>query len=328
MNIKKYDWLNDIYNQINFNNLPHGIIINGPSGIGKKILAREISQKIIANFNEGLDPQNQSLFNSNHHPDFYLLDREKIYLKDIIKQKQESKYWDDEKGYKDVVSFLTLTPSISKNKVVCIMNADSMNEESQNALLKSLEEPASYSYIIMTTSRPKSLKQTIYSRCQVFNIPHISAYKIDEWLIKHGITDYSSTDFPSYAMPLNIVDDIQSDKHNSYKEFISIINQFLNLKIDQGQAIKYINDLDMNFISKINYLVEFLKILLKSKLTNESLSGTYESFNSKKFSNLKISNIIVELNDLRHDFYNVSSINETHVLNYFCSELKQSIRQQ
>ena len=328
MNIKKYDWLNDIYNQINFNNLPHGIIINGPSGIGKKILAREISQKIIANFNEGLDPQNQSLFNSDHHPDFYLLDREKIYLKDIIKQKQESKYWDDEKGYKDVVSFLTLTPSISKNKVVCIMNADSMNEESQNALLKSLEEPASYSYIIMTTSRPKSLKQTIYSRCQVFNIPHISAYKIDEWLIKHGITDYSSTDFPSYAMPLNIVDDIQSDKHNSYKEFISIINQFLNSKIDQGQAIKYINDLDMNFISKINYLVEFLKILLKSKLTNESLSGTYESFNSKKFSNLKISNIIVELNDLRHDFYNVSSINETHVLNYFCSELKQSIRQQ
>ena len=328
MNIEKYDWLNDIYNQINFNNLPHGIIINGPSGIGKKILAREISQKIIANFNEGLDPQNQSLFNSDHHPDFYLLDREKIYLKDIIKQKQESKYWDDEKGYKDVVSFLTLTPSISKNKVVCIMNADSMNEESQNALLKSLEEPASYSYIIMTTSRPKSLKQTIYSRCQVFNIPHISAYKIDEWLIKHGITDYSSTDFPSYAMPLNIVDDIQSDKHNSYKEFISIINQFLNSKIDQGQAIKYINDLDMNFISKINYLVEFLKILLKSKLTNESLSGTYESFNSKKFSNLKISNIIIELNDLRHDFYNVSSINETHVLNYFCSELKQSIRQQ
>ena len=36
MNIEKYDWLNDVYNQINFNNLPHGIIINGPSGIGKK----------------------------------------------------------------------------------------------------------------------------------------------------------------------------------------------------------------------------------------------------------------------------------------------------
>ena len=94
------------------------------------------------------------------------------------------------------------------------------------------------------------------------------------------------------------------------------------------KAIKYINDLDIAFISKINYFVEFLKILLKSKLTSESLSGVYKNFNSKKFSNLKISNIIVELNELRDDFYDVSSINETHVLNYFCSELKQSIRQQ
>ena len=328
MSIDKYDWLNNIYKQLNFINLPHGIIINGPAGVGKNILAKKISQKIIANFNEDLDFQSQSLLETNNHPDFYLLDRDKIYLKDIIKQKKESKYWDEEKGYKDVVSFLTLTPSISKNKVVCIMNADSMNEESQNALLKSLEEPASYSYIIMTTSRPKSLKQTIYSRCQVYNIPHIPSSKVDEWLNNHGITDYSSIDFPSYAMPLNILEDIQNDRHYSYKEFIAIIIQFIDMKIDQGQTIKFINDLDISFISKINYFVELLKILLKSKLTNEALSGAYKNFNNTTFSNLKISNIIVELNDLRNDFYDVSSINESYVLNYFCSEIKQSIRLQ
>ena len=129
-------------------------------------------------------------------------------------------------------------------------------------------------------------------------------------------------------MPLNILEDIQNERHNSYKEFISIINQFVNIKIDQGQAIKYINDLDINFISKINYFVELLKILLKSKLTDESLSGVYKDFNSMKYSNLKISNIIIELNDLRNDFFDVSSINESHVLNYFCSEIKQSIRLQ
>ena len=68
--------------------------------------------------------------------------------------------------------------------------------------------------------------------------------------------------------------------------------------------------------------------ILEPKVFNDDRGYFLESFNSKKFSNLKISNIILELNDLRHDFYNVSSINETHVLNYFCSELKQSIRQQ
>jgi len=325
MSIEKYNWLKDIYNQINFNNLPHGIIINGPSGVGKKILAKQISKKILSNFEDKLDAQQQSLFDTNHHPDCFYLNKDKVLIHHIAYRDDK---WDEEFGKRNILDFLTLTPSISKNKVAVITNGETMRDDSQNTLLKSLEEPAPNTYIIILTNRPNSLKKTIYSRCQILNIPYISPNKINEWLSGSGIAEYFSTDFPSYATPLNILDDIQSDTQNSYKEFISIINQFLNLKIDQGQAIKYINDLDINFISKINYLVEFLKILLKSKLTNEILSGTYESFNYKKFSNLKISNIILELNDLRHDFYNVSSINETHVLNYFCSELKQSIRQQ
>jgi len=325
MSIEKYNWLKDIYNQINFNNLPHGIIINGPSGVGKKILAKQISKKILSNFEDKLDAQQQSLFDTNHHPDCFYLSKDKILIHHIAYRHDK---WDEEFGKRNILDFLTLTPSISKNKVAVITNGETMRDDSQNTLLKSLEEPAPNTYIIILTNRPNSLKKTIYSRCQILNIPYISPNKINEWLSGSGIAEYFSTDFPSYATPLNILDDIQSDTQNSYKEFISIINQFLNLKIDQGQAIKYINDLDINFISKINYLVEFLKILLKSKLTNEILSGIYESFNYKKFSNLKISNIILELNDLRHDFYNVSSINETHVLNYFCSELKQSIRQQ
>ena len=325
MSIEKFDWLNDIFNKINFNNLPHGIIINGPSGVGKKILAKQISKKILSNFEDKLNSQHQNLFETNNHPDYFYLKKDKVLIHHISCRDNK---WDEELGKRNVLDFLTLTPSISKNKVAVITNGETMRDESQNALLKSLEEPAPNTYIIILTNRPNSLKKTIYSRCQILNIPYISSNKINEWLHDSGITDYSSTDFPSYATPLTILDDIQSDTQNSYKEFICVINQFLNLKIDQGQAIKSINDLDINFISKINYLIEFLKIILKSKLTNESLSGTYENFNSKKFSNLKISNIIVELNDLRHDFYDVSSINETHVLNYFCSELKQSIRQQ
>ena len=325
MSIEKFDWLKDIYNKINFINLPHGIIINGPSGVGKKILAKQISKKILSNLGDKLDSQQQNLFDTNHHPDYFYLNKDRVLIHHISYRDDK---WDEEFGKRNVLDFLTLTPSISKNKVAVITNGETMRDDSQNTLLKSLEEPAPNTYIIILTNRPESLKKTIYSRCQVLNIPYISPNKINEWLNDSGITDYYSTDFPSYATPLNILDDIQSDTQNSYKEFISIINQFINIKIDQGQAIKNINDLDINFISKINYFVEFLKILLKSKLTNENLSGSYKIFNSTKFSNLKISNIIVELNELRHDFYNVSSINETHVLNYFCSEIKQSIRQQ
>ena len=323
MNLNQCRWLNDVFDSINFENLPHGIIINGSTGIGKKILAREIANNILLNFKKDNNFKHQVLFDKNTHPDFYLLDKDKIGVNDISRRDK----WDEEKGFRDVVTFLTMTPSISKNKVVLIMNTDLMNNAAQNALLKSLEEPAPYSYIIMTTNRPKALNQTIYSRCRQININNLSVIETNHWLEKVGVTDYNAMDFPSFATPFNILDDIQNDNHNSYKEFILLMNDFMFSKIDQPQAIKLFTDIDINFIGKINFLVEFLKIILASKLTDNQLSGAYKNFNIAKFSNLKISNIIDDLNNLRFDFFNVSSINETHVLNYFFSELKVSIRQ-
>ena len=77
---------------------------------------------------------------------------------------------------------------------------------------------------------------------------------------------------------------------------------------------------------KINYLIEFLKIILKSKLLSEDLSGVYMKYNSSRFNNLKISNLLNDLNNLRYDYFKVPQINETHILNYFLSELKNSIK--
>ena len=68
-------------------------------------------------------------------------------------------------------------------------------------------------------------------------------------------------------------------------------------------------------------------IILKARITEEELSGTYKIFNSTKFNKLKISNLINDINDLRDDLFDVTSINETHVLNYFFSELKLSVKQ-
>ena len=174
MSIEKYKWLNDIYIDINFKNLPHGIIINGPSGIGKNILANKICESIIINPSENSSRDHMSLIHNNSHPDMYVLDKDKLGVNDISRRK-ESKNWDDEKGFRDVISFLNLTPSIAKNKVALIHNADLMTNEAQNALLKSLEEPASFSYIIMTTNRPRSLNQTIYSRSVSYT--HLRAHE-------------------------------------------------------------------------------------------------------------------------------------------------------
>ena len=318
MKISKLKWLNDIYNGINFNNLPHGIIISGPSGIGKKILANKISKDLLINKNNKSD--DIDLLN---HPDFFTLDKDKILLHHITYREDK---WDDEKGQRNVNDFLSVTPSIAVNKVVLILNAQTMNNSSQNALLKSLEEPAPNSYIIISTDRPKSLLETIYSRCQIINIPNVTQKVTNEWLIENGISDINSNDFPSFSTPLSILNDIQNNDHHNFKDFINIISEYLDNKLDLNLTIKNISSLEIDLIMKANYLIEFLKILLKSNLLSEDLSGIYKKYNSLKYNNLKISNLINELNNFRYDFFKVPQINETHVLNYFLSEIKNSIK--
>jgi len=321
MNISNLYWIDKIYENINFDNLPHGIIINGPDGLGKENLAIKISTKLLINKNN--DVNNIAISKTNNHPDFFVLDKEKIHIKHISYRKNE---WDEEIGKRNVNDFLSVTPSISLNKVALLLNAQSMNSETQNALLKSLEEPAPNTYIIMTTNRPKSLLETIYSRCQVITIPPLSENDINEWLIGNGITDINAKDFPSFMTPLNLIYEFENDQHLNFKNFIKILNDFIQNKINQESAIKGVNNLEIDLITKTNYLIEFLKILLKSKLLSENLSGIYEKLNLSNFNNLKISNLINELNNLRYNFFNVPQINETHVLNYFFSELKNSIK--
>lgn len=314
-------WINNILSSLSFSNLPHGIIISGPDGIGKKILANAISSRLLINKTTNIE--NSDLVNSNSHPDFFYLNNEKVLLHNITFRKNK---WDDEKGQRNVNDFLSKTPSISINKVAVIVNAQTMNDESQNALLKSLEEPSPNSYIIMITNRPKCLLNTIYSRCQVINIPSLQIDDLNEWLINNGVSDINALDFPSFTSPLKILEELENNQHLNFKQFIKIITEFIFNNSDTNSTIKNIISLDIDLIMKINYLIEFLKIILKSRLLSEDLSGVFKDFNSSNFNNLKISNLMNELNALRYDYFKVPQINETHVLNYYLSELKNSIK--
>ena len=314
-------WINNILSSLSFSNLPHGIIISGPDGIGKKILANAISSRLLINKTTNIE--NSDLVNSNSHPDYFYLNNEKVLLHNITFRKNK---WDDEKGQRNVNDFLSKTPSISKNKVAVIVNAQTMNDESQNALLKSLEEPSPNSYIIMITNRPKCLLNTIYSRCQVINIPSLKIDDLNKWLINNGVSDVNALDFPSFTSPLKILEELENNQHLNFKQFIKIITEFIFNNSDTNSTIKNIISLDIDLIMKINYLIEFLKIILKSRLLSEDLSGVFKDFNSSNFNNLKISNLMNELNALRYDYFRVPQINETHVLNYYLSELKNSIK--
>ena len=57
-------------------------------------------------------------------------------------------------------------PLEAKRRAFIIDDADKMNDQAANALLKMLEEPSRSNILILVTARPYSMPQTIISRCQ------------------------------------------------------------------------------------------------------------------------------------------------------------------
>ncbi len=143
---------NELNEVVASGSISHAYLFIGKDGIGKKKVALEFAKNILC------DEKNNGVacskcdaclkFNSN--PDFKILMPEK----GVIKVDEIRKF----------TSELFLLPTVSKRKVFIIDDADSMNEQAQNALLKVLEEPPLYATMILITSNKEKLLRTIKSR--------------------------------------------------------------------------------------------------------------------------------------------------------------------
>lgn len=76
----------------------------------------------------------------------------------------------------------SLTASEPGTKIFLILNAEEMNAEASNALLKTLEEPPADTVLLLTTSRRDQLLPTIRSRCQVVRCESLAADEIAQAL--------------------------------------------------------------------------------------------------------------------------------------------------
>ena len=142
------------------NRLPHGLIFSSSGNVGEKETALRLAQFLLCeNPKSELEfcgeCSNCHLFESGNHPDFY-----KIRPKGLMRAIKTSDIY-------NLIQSLRTTSMTGTGKVVIIFNAESLNKESANRLLKTLEEPTSNTYFILLTSRLERLLQTIKSRCQI-----------------------------------------------------------------------------------------------------------------------------------------------------------------
>ena len=151
---------------VNSNTVSHSYLFTGKSGIGKKIFAKELAKKVMC---LGKDNCESCIkFNANSNPDFQIIipDGKAIKIDQI----------------RNLQSKIVEKPIISNKKVYIIDNADTMTEESQNCLLKTLEEPPEYAMIILIASNENRILQTIKSRCIIIKFEDLTDRQISNFL--------------------------------------------------------------------------------------------------------------------------------------------------
>ena len=264
-------WLEETYvylkNLIDINSFPNAVIITGNKSIGKNILAEEIAQYYL-NYNN----------------------QENIITEDYVKISAE----ENSKAIKidQIREVINKIYFKSDRKIIFIKDADKLNINASNAILKILEEPPVGSKFILTTSKISSLLPTIISRSSIVKCNNPMDADINNYLSK-----LENVDLDNYYILSNLNN--KYVKNNFYHKKFSIINEFF---YDLEQVI-YSSENIINFSKKFSvYNIEhIINIILfvvvsfqKSIITNKNSKFFDDNDNILKTYNYRKLNYIYD----------------------------------
>ncbi len=197
------------------NSIPHAMIFSGLEGIGKTTMAFRFARFLLKygkscaqDSQSGLfgdeelslpqeiksldvDPSDQTfhLIASGSHPDFLHICRNF----DKVKGRLDSNL--KVESIREIGPFLRKTASEGGWRTVIVEDADTMNRNAQNAILKILEEPPANVLIILIAHRPGMLIPTIHSRSRNIQFTPLSAMVMETLLArKEGTVEFSPSD--------------------------------------------------------------------------------------------------------------------------------------
>ncbi|HEU4736013.1 MAG TPA: DNA polymerase III subunit, partial [Solirubrobacterales bacterium] len=132
----------------------HAYLFRGPRGAGKATVARSFAAEILATgASDPDDARRRAMIDPSPHPDL-------VWLRPLGAQHMV------EEVREQVIRAASYRPFEAEKRVFVIEAAEQMRDESQNALLKTLEEPPAFVHILLLTAEPSALLETIASRCQ------------------------------------------------------------------------------------------------------------------------------------------------------------------
>ena len=170
--------------------MPHAMIFAGPVGVGKGATASALTALWLCERPSGARPCGRCAscvaMAAGSHPDEHIVTKELIRYHD---KTGKSKGVDLSINVirPEVVAKAAMKPVMGRGKVFVIEQAEVMNAPAQNALLKTLEEPAGRTLIILLTAAPGWLLPTIRSRCQTITFASLPQATVRRELGRRGV---------------------------------------------------------------------------------------------------------------------------------------------
>lgn len=252
-------------NAILMNKISHAYILNGPEKSGKRLLANSLAMTLQCQQKKAepcLTCRSCKQVLSKNHPDIIYLQHEKpntITVDDIRKQINHD---------------ISIKPYSSPYKIYIIYEAEKMNSQAQNALLKTIEEAPRYAIIMLLTTNRDTFLPTISSRCVILNLKAVPDDVIKEHLMKeYQLPDYKADICTAFAQG-NVGKAILLAENEDFNEIKDLALQLLKrIKVidlhEMIEAVKQISNYKLQFNDYFDIMLIWYRDVLLYKATND-----------------------------------------------------------
>jgi DNA polymerase-3 subunit delta' len=215
--------------------LPHALLIHGRSGVGKIEFARVFAQSLLcespqAGFACGECPA-CGWFREGNHPDFRELLPESMLDEASTDEVAADADDKDKKKSREIkidqiraiADFMMLSTHRDGYRVLLVHPAEAMNIAAANALLKTLEEPAARTVILLVSDQFGRLLATIRSRCQRVLVPAPDTQTALAWLNTQGMSNAENALAAAAGAPLDAIAFGNADYQSARLAFVATL---------------------------------------------------------------------------------------------------------
>jgi len=263
--------------------LAHAYLLVGPQDSGKTQTALSLAQLVNCESQKSVPcgecPPCRKIASGNH-PDVHVLgndEMDSIKIEDI----------------RFLLSRAHLMAYEAKTKVFIIRNIELMTLEAANALLKTLEEPAPNTLMILTTSMPEINLDTIKSRCHIIKFFPSSVNRIAQILIDEGIKNDDARFLAVYSEG-----SLGKTRKLIEQEIITQRRKILDEMLFNRNNDAFLKELSSNpveIIQALRLLLSFFRDVLlfksgvsKSELVHQDVLREVENFATRGFEDLAL----------------------------------------